>query len=127
VSALGALRRLGVCRARGVAHASRAAGSGRVSQMTARGAHDHFRPNDSRRHRQPQSAACLVAKSWPGSCMPAKGKRKGRAPWRSTTRQGRPLELHTVGELAALFEGARRTVYRVLERARAAAASTSVA
>lgn len=59
--------------------------------------------------------------------MPAKGKRKGRAPRRSTTRQGHPLELHTIGELAALFEGARRTVYRVLERARAAAASTSVA
>jgi DNA invertase Pin-like site-specific DNA recombinase len=60
----------------------------------------------------------------------AKGKLKGRAPKLSTTRQAHLLKLyaageHTVAELAELFEVSRPTVYRVLERAQAANASTA--
>ncbi|NES13631.1 MULTISPECIES: recombinase family protein [Micromonospora] len=61
----------------------------------------------------------------------AKGKLKGRAPKLSAARQAHLLKLyaageHTVAELAELFEVSRQTVYRVLERTRAAA-TTAVA
>jgi DNA invertase Pin-like site-specific DNA recombinase len=58
----------------------------------------------------------------------AKGKLKGRAPKPSATRQAHLLKLHgdgelTIADLAELFEVSRLTVYRVLERHRAGAAS----
>jgi DNA invertase Pin-like site-specific DNA recombinase len=60
----------------------------------------------------------------------AKGRLKGRAPKLSATRQAHLLKLHAAGEhtvveLAELFEVSRPTVYRVLERAQAATASTT--
>jgi DNA invertase Pin-like site-specific DNA recombinase len=60
----------------------------------------------------------------------AKGKLKGRAPKLSKARQAHLLKLHAAGEhtvveLAELFEVSRPTVYRVLERAQAANASTA--
>ncbi len=60
----------------------------------------------------------------------AKGKLKGRAPKLSASRQAHLLKLHaagehTIAELAELFEVSRPTVYRVLERAQAANASTA--
>lgn len=60
----------------------------------------------------------------------AKGKLKGRAPKLSATRQAHLRKLHaagehTIAELAELFEVSRPTVYRVLERAQAAAPATT--
>ena len=46
----------------------------------------------------------------------AKGNLQGRTPKLSKARQKHLLKLHTVVELAELFEVSRPTVYRVLER-----------
>jgi DNA invertase Pin-like site-specific DNA recombinase len=58
----------------------------------------------------------------------AKGKLRGKQPKLSTRQQAHLLEQHqngkaTIAELAELFHVSRATVYRVLERARATAAS----
>ncbi len=62
----------------------------------------------------------------------AKGKLKGRAPKLSAPRQAHLRKLHaagehTIAELAELFEVSRPTVYRVLERGSAAAATVDAA